>query len=116
MERAYFTTALPLRSSKQQHWVLKTDTEYRRWYNKCKKSGASSFFENRGQLLRRFGNEHDYGGDADGWKNQSFAEVVIPRVDVDEDCEEEYCISVEEEDAPDGIFNKKRPACLSKSF
>ena len=63
MERAYFTTALPLRSSKQQHLVLKTDTEYRRWYNKCKKSGASSFFENRGQLLRRFGNEHDYGGD-----------------------------------------------------
>lgn len=49
-------------------------------------------------------------------ENQSFAEVVIPRVDVDEDCEEEYCISVEEEDAPDGIFNKKRPACLSKSF
>lgn len=39
------------------------DTEYRRWYNKCKKSGTSSFFENRGQLLRRFGNEHDYGGD-----------------------------------------------------
>ena len=72
--------------------VLKTDTEYRRWYNKGKKSGASSFFENRGQLLRRFGNEHDYGGDeyadADGWKNQSFAEVVIPRVDVDEDSEE----------------------------
>lgn len=27
-----------------------------------------------------------------------FAEVVIPRVDVDEDCEEEYCISVEDED------------------
>lgn len=101
---------------------MKTDTEYRRWYNKGKKSGASSFFENRGQLLRRFGNEHDYGGDeyavpmpTDG-KNQSFAEVVIPRVDVDEDSEEEYCISVEEEDAPDGIFNKKRPACLSKSF
>ena len=80
------------------------DTEYRRWYNKRKKSGTSSFFENRGHLLRRFGNEHDYGGDeyavpmpTDG-KNQSFAEVVIPRVDVDEDSEEEYCISVEDED------------------
>lgn len=39
------------------------DTEYRRWYNKCKKSGTSSFFENRGQLLQRCGNEYDYGGD-----------------------------------------------------
>lgn len=69
------------------------DTEYRRWYNKGKKSGASSFFENRGQLLQRCGNEYDYGGDeyavtmpTDG--KQSFAEVVIPRVDVDEDSEE----------------------------
>jgi len=42
--------------------------------------------------------------------NRRKKEVVIPRVDVDEDSEEEYCISVEEEDAPDGIFNKKRPA------
>lgn len=112
MERANFTTALPLLSSKQ-HWVLKTDTEYRRWYNKGKKSGAS-FFENRGQLLRGFGNEHDYGGDeyavsmpADG-KNQGFAEVVIPRVDVDEDSEEEYYISVEDEDGLSRILSKKR--------
>lgn len=63
VKRTDYTTVLPLRSSKQQHLVLKTDTEYRRWYNKGKKSGASSFFENQGQLLRRFGNEHDYGGD-----------------------------------------------------